>query len=331
MTFGAWWKLVDNDDIVEVQFPHKRHGSAGKESNHAKKQAMADFLEFVDINSQPNGLVAIVPNFFSFRSSLELRHLKWEKKVYEEQLQSFVVSQFNKAQTEKGRQTCHNTAATNWLQKYRPKVALHPSMTDYCDTCKHLKQQLSQNQAVLNRLQQSSRVAPLKVSLGPMSPPNGSCKRNWQITRQLQHDLESTIYKATIDKCREQWAKIEQLTKMQVLTRREREDLEGAKYGFTATISADYQQSKLIPSWGKTEQPGSTYYLQKVSHDVFGVVDHSKNNSVVYLFNERVGPKYTDHTLSFLTHYWNRLRQHHPWIHRLAIFLDNATCTNKKY
>ncbi len=222
------------------------------------------------------------------------------EKIYEEQLQSFVVSQFNKAQTEKGRQTCHNTAATNWLQKYRPKVALHPSMTDYCDTCKHLKQQLSRNQAVLIRLQQSSRVAPLKVSLGPMSPPNGSCKRNWQITRQLQHDLESTVYKA---KCREQWAKIEQLTKMQVLTRREREDLEGAKYGFTATISADYQQSKLIPSWGKTEQPGSTYYLQKVSHDVFGVVDHSKNNSMVYLFNERVGPKYSDHTLSFLTDY----------------------------
>ena len=164
-----------------------------------------------------------------------------------------------------------------------------------------------------------------------MSPPNGSCKRNWQITRQLQHDLESIIYKATIDKCREQWAKIEQLTKMQVLTRREREDLEGAKYCSTATISADYQQSKLIPSWGKTEQPGSTYYLQKVSQDVFGVVDHSKNNSVVYLFNKRVGPKYTDHTLSFLTHYWNRLRQHHPWIHRLDIFLDNATCTNKKY
>ena len=165
-----------------------------------------------------------------------------------------MVSQFNKAQTEKGRQTCHNTAATNWLQKYRPKVALHPSMTYYCDTCKHLKQQLSRNQAVLNRLQQSSRVAPLKVSLGPMSPPNGGCKKNWQITRQLQHDLESTIYKATIDKCREQWAKIEQLTKMQVLTRREREDLEGAKYCFTATISTDYQQSKLIPSWGKTAQ-----------------------------------------------------------------------------
>ena len=88
-------------------------------------------------------------------------------------------------------------------------------------------------------------------------------------------------YKASIDGCKEQWAKIEQLTKMQVLTRRELEDLEGVKHCFTATTSVDYQQSKLIPSWGKTEQPGSTYYLQKVSHDIFGVTDHS-NNSVVY-------------------------------------------------
>jgi len=54
LTFGAWWKLVD-DEIVLVQFPHEHHVLAGKESNHAKEQAMADFLDLVDINSQPNG------------------------------------------------------------------------------------------------------------------------------------------------------------------------------------------------------------------------------------------------------------------------------------
>ena len=46
----------------------------------------------------------------------------------------------------------------------------------------------------------------------------------------------------------------------------------------------------------------------------------------MYLFDEHLGPKNTDHTLSLLTHYWNQL---HPWIDRLAIFLDNATSTNK--
>ena len=67
----------------------------------------------------------------------------------------------------------------------------------------------------------------------------------------------------------------------------------------------------------------------KVSHDIFGIVDHSNDSSVMYLFDEHIGPKNTDHTLSFLTHYWNQLHQKHPWIHRLAIFLDNATSTNK--
>ena len=88
---------------------------------------------------------------------------------------------------------------------------------------------------------------------------------------------------------------------------------------FTLTLSADYQQSKLIPSWGRTEQPGSTYYLQKVSHDIFGIIDHREEQGVVYLFDERIGPKNTDHTVSSC----------HPWIKRLALFLDNATSTNK--
>ena len=81
----------------------------------------------------------------------------------------------------------------------------------------------------------------------------------------------------------------------------EREELKSTQHCFTLTIGAYYQQSKLIPSWGRIEQPGSTYYLQKVSHDVLGIVDHSKDESTVYLFDERIGPKNTNHTVSLLT------------------------------
>ena len=98
---------------------------------------------------------------------------------------------------------------------------------------------------------------------------------------------------------------------------------------FTLVISADYQQSKLIPNWGATEQPGSTYYLQKLSHDIFGVVDHREDKSVVYTFDEQIGQKNTDHTVSFLTMYWRSISQQYQWLQRLAIFLDNATSTNK--
>ena len=55
LTFPAWWKTVDKDEVVEVQYPHERHGLAGRRSNHAKQEVIAEFLDFVDNNSQPNG------------------------------------------------------------------------------------------------------------------------------------------------------------------------------------------------------------------------------------------------------------------------------------
>lgn len=131
------------------------------------------------------------------------------------------------------------------------------------------------------------------------------------------------------EKCKQQWREIGQLTNKTPKSRNDRAELVRKQHCFLLIISADYQQSKLIPSWGKTKQPGSTYYLQKVSHDIFGVVDHREDSSTVYLFDERIGPKNTDHTVSFLTQYWNTISRQYPWLRRLAIFLDNATSTNK--
>jgi hypothetical protein len=61
-----------------------------------------------------------------------------------------------------------------------PKVALHPSMTDYYDTCKYLKEQLSRNQAILNHQQQSGSTS--EVELRTLE----SAKRN------LEEELNST-------------------------------------------------------------------------------------------------------------------------------------------
>ena len=52
LTMVAWWKTVEDDEVVELQYPHEQHGLAGRRSNHAKKEVMTNFLEFVD---QPNG------------------------------------------------------------------------------------------------------------------------------------------------------------------------------------------------------------------------------------------------------------------------------------
>lgn len=41
--------------VVQVCYPHERHGLAGKTSNSEKVNVMEGFLPFVDAVSQPNG------------------------------------------------------------------------------------------------------------------------------------------------------------------------------------------------------------------------------------------------------------------------------------
>ena len=68
-TFAAWWKSLAGDDEVEVQFPHERHGLAGRVSNHHIEGVMADFLQLMPTrNPMAASRVATVPN-----SSLILR------------------------------------------------------------------------------------------------------------------------------------------------------------------------------------------------------------------------------------------------------------------
>ena len=126
------------------------------------------------------------------------------------------------------------------------------------------------------------------------------------------------------------WKQVQSLVAKASLTAEEEEELATKKHAFTLILRcADYQQSKLIPYWGNSAQPGSTYYLQKVSHDVFGLVDHRDGQQHITLFDERIGPKNTDHTISIIQGYIDKITKLHPWIRRVLLFLDNAASTNK--
>ena len=89
-----------------------------------------------------------------------------------------------------------------------------------------------------------------------------------------------------------------------------------------------YQQSKLIPYWESSAQLGSTYYLQKVLHDVFSPVDHRDGQQHITLFDES---KNTDHTISIIQSYTVYQQGHctSSQIWRFFFFLDNAANTNK--
>ena len=86
---------------------------------------------------------------------------------------------------------------------------------------------------------------------------------------------------------------------------------------FNLVLAGDYQMAKLVPYWDQSPQPGSTYYLQKPSHSIFCIVIHATNESAVYLFDGKVGPKNTDHTISYPSHYISQLPD---WMRRVHLF-----------
>ncbi len=53
---------------------------------------------------------------------------------------------------------------------------------------------------------------------------------------------------------------------------------------FILVLSCDYQQAKLIPYWGA--QPGLSYYMQNVFHEIFGIVDYRMDSQHVFIFDE---------------------------------------------
>ena len=103
-TFAVWWKSKDEDDVVEVQYPHHRHGLAGKPSNYAKQDVLSQFLEFVDANSLSQTVdrqAATVLNSSFFPSLLAWMHLGKERRTMMQVIHSVRVQQG----AERGRQT----------------------------------------------------------------------------------------------------------------------------------------------------------------------------------------------------------------------------------
>ena len=67
---------------------------------------------------------------------------------------------FNKAQHQKGLDTVGDLTA-----QYRPKVAIHPQYTDYCDTCQRLKEDISRKEAIMKQLIQSGNSTEEELQL----------------------------------------------------------------------------------------------------------------------------------------------------------------------
>ena len=326
-SFKSWWRSVDPTDQVEVRTPHGRHGNAGKESHSAKSTVRQQFLQFVDMNSQPNGRSADSsgPTIYFSPKFTTIQMPKKGTSHYQERVKRSVVGEFNRTQRESGHGECSNGSSHNWLKSERPKVAICPHREDYCDTCSKHKISINAKQTTINRLKQASNSEPEEIK--KLEAELVDLKEDHEQHRQRAQKAHECYVKETAS-CASRWKQINELDEKTTRTDEEEETLATLKLRFNLVLCADYQQCKLVPYWGMSDQPGSTYYLQKVNHDLFGIVNHGDGSSAVYLFDETIGPKNTDHTLSFLTHY---IRALPSWVKRVHIFLDNTSSTNKNF
>ena len=183
--------------------------------------------------------VTTVLSSSSIRSLVGSHHLDREKN-FDDKAHSSLVAEFNRAHREMGKGTCGPTAASEWLKKHRPKVAIHPSMTDYCDTCKNLKEELCRTQAISNHLHQSGSAAEAELR----SHRDHKVKLEEEIKVHKRDATKAReYYKECVDQCQKNWSDIMRLTSRQPMTPAERDKLETLQHCFTLTISADNQQS----------------------------------------------------------------------------------------
>ena len=127
LSFMVWWKQLTATAIVNVQYPHHRHGNSGKPSHSAKKDAKSDFLTFLDTNSQPNGRSS---------DSTSATHFFAEFPNYSNSHKDVSIS---------------NYSASTWLISKQPKHSIYPHSLDYCDYSAK-KEELRRNHTILNQI-----------------------------------------------------------------------------------------------------------------------------------------------------------------------------------
>ena len=218
---------------------------------------------------------------------------------------------------------CSNGSSHSWLKAHRPKVGICPHQEDYCDTCSRKKAEIHAKQTTIYRLLQSSNADP-----GEVKKLEDEMKAIKETLETHRHDAQQShkYYTEVIKRSTSEWEGITNLMKKSSLSEEEKVRLGFIRNSFNLVLAVDYQMCKLVPYWCLSPQPGSTYYLQKLNHDIFGIVNYAQNTDTVYLFDERVGPKNTDDTISYLYDYLSKLPS---WISRVHLFLDNTSSTNK--
>lgn len=172
--------------------------------------------------------------------------------------------------------------------------------SDYCDTCEELYREIRRQQQVANRLRESGNAEPTQVAA------HDTLAQSYRLLltdhkENAQKSIEEC--KQVRDKSTQDWKRISEPQSKGCANEPEEDELLNLKANFNVLVDADYQQAKLIPHWGYSPQPGTTYYKQKLSNDIFGIVAHTTPSRYLFAIvwhESAAGAKTADHTITFL-------------------------------
>lgn len=318
----SWWETLSDDSIIELRTPPKLHNGS---SNNKKDKHLKQFLEFVDNNSQPNGRRVGSHGplyFFSSKFTRISAPYASEEGKPEQWKRRSLVYEYNR--TLGPNESLSSTATKKWLKTYRPTHAICPLKTDYCEMCVECQEQVKRHETIAMRLRQEGNSAEEDIR------ENEALAESYRILLE-EHKLDAanelTHYRQQVNESKSIYKKTIMLLRKTKKSKTEETKLRKLIDNTVFAISLDYQQSKLTPHWGFSPQPSETYYLRKLSHNIFGIVNHTLSQNAIYIVDERVaGAKNADMTISLLDQY---MQQNLPsWARHLCLFMDNGA-TNK--
>lgn len=196
--------------LVSVRYPHEKHGLAGKVSNSAKVSTKESFLKFVDNNSQANGrrLDSRNPTHYFFPKFKTISEAKRNASAYNEKAMSSLVYEFNRTQREASLDTISSQTALNWLKAERPKTAIYPHQSDYCDYCSKIKVEIQGcTQSISRHLQSdSSSTEDIEKLKKKKEDLQNDVEEHRKIAREVLQ-----YYRQMKERCNKQWCEIVEL------------------------------------------------------------------------------------------------------------------------
>ena len=313
----AWWRTVREGDMVSLR-RRSRHGLSNRASNNAyKAEARNAFLSWCEMNSMPTGRSTLYhpTRYFSSTFIRIGRYKDKELRTNPDLSRYSIVMVYRQCLIEQGqsRIPCEATL-TKWLHECEhERYAIQPHQSDYCDTCARFRVQLNQlsgRRWAMDKVSGNASADERQL----LDVHREALQREWSAHRasgKAEHDA----YIASLAQAAEEWSALNSVA-------------EDHREGH-AVICVDYMQERTLPYFGKSAQPGETYYKQKLTVHLCGLVQHHDGRPHVFLSDERAsGAKVADHLCSYLTQYVASLP---TYVSKLTIWGDNAGTIKSQY